>query len=87
MTTATVPCQLVLQVPQPNSRRAYAVALCDDVETIRAFARQMLTEAEAAVEDAPDVFSREAALIELEQLRARLCWATGLSLEDVSQGG
>ena len=77
MTSATVPCRLVLQVPGANVRRSFVVAASDDHAAIRTFAVQMLNQAQDAIDRAPDVFAREFAVIEMEQLKARLSWAIG----------
>ena len=74
-------CRLVLQLPTPDLRRARIVAATDDREAIRSFARHMEALAQEAVDAAPDVFTRELAYLEKEQLQARLEYALRFDAE------
>ena len=64
--------RLVLQVPSADLRRARAVAATDDPDAMKAFAEHMMEIAERKIDEADNVFDHELAILERDQLRARL---------------
>ena len=67
--------RLVLQLPSADLRQAHIVAATDDNVAIDAFANRLLSLADDAIDSAPDVFSRELACLERQQLITRLHYA------------
>lgn len=66
---------LTLQVPTDDWKRGRIIAATTDGGLIRAFCRRLLQIREADADNRGDVFDREIARLELEQLRARLSFA------------
>lgn len=69
--------RLVLQVPTADLRHSQAVAATDDQATLAAFAERMLAMANQRIGKAGDVFERELAILQRDQLRARLDYVLG----------
>lgn len=76
--SSVMACRLVLQLPTSDLRRARVVAATDDPAAIREFVHRLLENADLGINKAPDPYSRELALIERDQLQARLDYALRL---------
>ncbi len=69
-------CLLSLQLPTPDNRYGHIVAASSDREVVHYFCAAVIAEQERSIELADDPFEREFQRIRLEQLKARLAWAT-----------
>ena len=69
-------CVLILQLPTPDLRYGHILAASTDANLIRQFCTDVLDDQKRKVETTKDTSQHEFQRLRLEQLHARLTWAT-----------
>ena len=74
---------LTLQIPTEDWKRGRILVASSDPALVRLFCRSVLKQRLSELDDlGGDLFDKELALLEIEQLRARLSYALGEDLDN-----